>query len=315
MSRVSVIMPAYNVERYITEAIKSVLNQTYQNYEIIVVDDGSIDNTRQVLDEFLSSKGFQIEETNGRNTQYAIRNTRIRYFYQQNQGPAVARNRGVREANGEYIAFLDADDLWLPQKLEKQMNKFKKDSEYGLIHTNRIRIDLNGNPQLTKQRVIPEGQIFEELLKGNFICCSSVLVKKSCFDVVGLLDESKEVNKAEDYDMWLRIAYRYKCGFINLPLVKYRVNPNGHCRSNIKAAYDAQKAVFLKNLSYYEGDREKIKREIFYKMMYLMGHSFFYAKDYKNASLAFFKTLGCKRMNLRSILFCFLSKILEIINT
>lgn len=103
MPKVSIIIPTYNSAKYIHDAIESVLNQTYQDFEIIVMDDGSIDNTKKVLRSYIESK-------------------KIRYFYQKNKGPSAARNKGIREAKGEYIAFLGADDIWHKKKLEKSIN-------------------------------------------------------------------------------------------------------------------------------------------------------------------------------------------------
>ena len=123
VSQVSVIIPTYNCVKYLTEAVESVLNQTYKDYEIIIVDDGSTDNTKQVLDEYLKGKGFQIIRIDERDTRYARRDlsaevstkvdTIIKYIYQANKGHAIARNIAINNASGEYIAILDADDLWL----------------------------------------------------------------------------------------------------------------------------------------------------------------------------------------------------------
>jgi glycosyltransferase involved in cell wall biosynthesis len=124
MPRVSVIIPTYNCDRFLPEAIDSVLMQTYQDYEIIVIDDGSTDQTCQVLEAYKH---------------------KIRYFYQQNQGSAVARNLGIKQAKGEFIAFLDADDFWLlPEKLAEQVNCFEQQPSLGSVHTGWRIVDGGG---------------------------------------------------------------------------------------------------------------------------------------------------------------------------
>lgn len=271
MPNVSIIIPMYNAEKYIKEAIDSVLKQTYKDFEIIVIDDGSTDNTKSKLLDYGSQ---------------------IKYIYQENAGPAVARNRGIKEAKGEYIAFLDADDIWMPEKLERQIRKLKNNSEFGVIHTDRLRLEPDGSVK-PNEKIVPEGFIFEELLRNNFIICSSVLVKKECFNEVGLFDEDRK-NRAEDYDMWLRISRKYAISFIAEPLIKYRVNMNGYNRSNIKAMYDSVKRVFLKSIEFYEGDKRQLKKERFYCMARRKASAFFYIKEYRKAFLAFCESLGIR---------------------
>jgi len=286
MSKVSIVMPAYNAEQYITESIESGLGQTYADIEIIAVDDGSTDSTTAILKVFADK--FP---------------DKFRYFSQSNSGPAAARNKAIKEARGEYIAFLDSDDIWLPEKLKRQLDKLKKSPECAFIHTNIIRTDLEGKEQGTKECAIPEGWIFDALIKGNFICCSSVLAKKSCFEKVGLFNESRDIDKCEDYDMWLRIANQYRCCYVEVPLIKYRVNPTGHIRSDIKQAYQRRRRVFLNALKLYKGDKDKLKKEIDHKMMRSMGHSFFHVKEYKKASHAFLAALRCNAIDFNSLVF------------
>jgi len=298
MSKVSVIIPAYNVEKSISEAMDSVLNQTYEDLEVIVVDDGSTDGTKDMLKKYIGSPRHQVTKSP----------VDVRYFYQQNKGPAAARNRGIKEAKGDYIAFLDSDDIWLPEKIEKQMQKIKEEPQYYLVHTARLRMEPDGSIKSSKRKV-HEGSVLDELLKENFICCSSVLARRLCFDTVGLFDESRS-NKSEDYDMWLRIAQGHKIGFVNEELVKYRVNPNGYNRSNIRDAYVSEKNVFLKALIDYKGNnKEKLRQEKLHKITYRMGHSFFYIKEYYKASLAFWEAVKIKKSNFKSIAWYIISKI------
>jgi len=282
MSKISVIIPAYNAEKYIKEALDSVLDQTYPTHEIIVVDDGSTDSTEKIVKEYIGSPGHQVTRSP----------VDIKYIYQMNKGPGAARNAGIKEAKGEYVAFLDSDDMWMPEKIEKQVKKIEEDAEYGLIHVNRMRLEPDGTEKVIK-REIPEGFIFNELLMENFIFCSSILVKKLCFDVIGLFEEGNN-DISEDYDMWLRIAKKYKAGFVNEPLIKYRINLIGYCRSKIGIAYDREKAAFLKALEFYVGDKEKLKRERFYNLARKKTNSLFYLKEYRLAFLALCEALSIR---------------------
>lgn len=170
MPKVSVVIPTYNYAQYIKEAIDSVLAQTYKDYEIIVVDDGSTDDTKGTVSQY----GPEIE-----------------YIRQENQGPSAAKNTGIRNSKGEYIGILDSDDLWLPSKLEKQIKVFEANSGLGLVYSDGFvfgeepawdDFSFGGNMNFYR------GRIFDKLLLGNFIPCCSTLIKRGCFDKVGLFD-------------------------------------------------------------------------------------------------------------------------------
>ena len=205
---VSVIIPTYNRAHLIGIAIKSVLNQTYQDFEIIVVDDGSTDNTGEIIRSF--------------------KDKRVKYIkkYKENKGSSVARNIGIKVARGKYIAFLDSDDEWLPEKLDKQIKVLQSESpEVGVVYSNLCYIDENGksmNKSLSRKK---EGYIYEDLLGRNYVGTpSTLLIKKVCFNQVGLFDDL--LNAQEDWDMWIRIAKYYRFALIKIPLVKYRLHSN-----------------------------------------------------------------------------------------
>lgn len=226
-TKVSVIIPTYNSAQYIKEALNSVFSQTYKNIEVIVIDDGSTDNTKQVLDEFLLSKGFRIEnkENGCHYTLNAKPYTLISYFYQENKGPASARNRGIQEARGEYIAFLDADDLWLPEKLEKQLKLFKMDQRLKFVYCGEylVRPGEDGTRcEVKLEKSLQKGRGQQFLLKNCVGSASVVVANRECFCNVGLFDESLKV--AEDWDMWLRIYRKFPFGYIKEPLVKIRAH-------------------------------------------------------------------------------------------
>ena len=206
--KVSVIIPTYNRANLVEKAIKSVLNQTYQDFEIIVVDDASTDNTEEVIKNFS--------------------NKRIKYIKcKKNKGDSFARNTGIKIAKGEYIAFLDSDDEWLREKLEKQIKVLdNKPPEVGAVYSDVLYIDKNGK-NLNRKLSNPgkEGYIYEELFGGNCVGTpSTLLIRKECFNRVGLFDVL--IGTFSDWDMWIRIAKYYRFTFIKVPLVKYRIHFN-----------------------------------------------------------------------------------------
>lgn len=203
MSTVSVIIPTFNRRDHLPIALDSVLAQTYRDYEIIVIDDGSSDDTREILTPYAES---------------------IRYFYQENRGIAGARNRGIGESDGAYIALLDSDDYWLPRKLERQIAYLKENPQWGMVATRCSSISADG--RFRKQnRPGKSGWILTDLFRSNFIRTSSALITRECLDRVGCFDES--LPECEEYDLWLRIARHYPIAFINEPLTVYTDNPHG----------------------------------------------------------------------------------------
>ncbi|NUO08048.1 MAG: glycosyltransferase [Candidatus Brocadia sp.] len=202
---VSVVLPTYNCANFLPESIGSILLQTYHSYEIIVIDDGSTDNTNEVLNPFMQ---------------------RIKYIkLEQNKGLPIARNTGIRSAQGKYIAFIDADDLWLPEKLQTDMECFNGHPDVGMVYSQHMNIDekghvLSGGPL----KRLPSGNIFIQLFsQQNFVISSSVVARKEVFETTGLFDE--QLFNCQDWDMWLRIAFYFKVAGINKTLVKYRHNP------------------------------------------------------------------------------------------
>ncbi|MCS6860982.1 MAG: glycosyltransferase [Abditibacteriales bacterium] len=194
--KVSVIIPAYNCARYIAEAIDSVLAQTYRDFEIIVVDDGSTDGTGEVVHRYAD---------------------RVRYIRQDNRGPSGAKNTGIQVARGEFISTLDGDDLWLPHRLEKLVPLLDRQLELGFVYGDCYRIDET--PDRIQPRTAFEihggarrGWVLEELVMVNFVPSQSVLIRRCALDAVGLFDESYRIG--EDWDLWLRLAARYPVDFV-----------------------------------------------------------------------------------------------------
>lgn len=198
--KVSIIIPTYNSARYLPEALESALNQTYTNIDIIVVNDGSTDNTRQIMNRFVD---------------------RVTYVEQDNGGPSRARNAGLSRARGDYVAFLDADDMWMPHKLEEQMKIFRLYPDTRAVYCQVIRFD-----EATRKEFPPwpariySGSIFEKLLLENFISMPSLVAEASVLREIGGFDE--RLNTAEDQNLYMRIAHKYEIRGVGEALVRRR---------------------------------------------------------------------------------------------
>lgn len=200
---ISVIIPTYNRANYLVKALDSVLKQTYVNWELIVIDDGSNDET------FLKVKSY-------------LKKPKVTYFYQKNRGVSSARNQGIKIANGDWVAFLDSDDEWLQNKLETQVSLILK-TNIKWLHCDEIWMRNGKRINPSQKHRKPEGHIFTNCIP---LCCvspSAVMIKRCVFESVGLFDETLTV--CEDYDLWLRISLKYKIGFIPDHLV---IKNGGH---------------------------------------------------------------------------------------
>lgn len=202
---VSVIVTTYNRAKLLAETLESILSQTFDDFELIVVDNMSEDGTR----DFVTS----------------MTDPRISYFRNQNDGIiAVNRNYGIRKAKGKYIAFCDDDDLWQPDKLDRQVDLLKRNLNVGLCYTHAE--SFIGEKMLTKRmnrRTVRRNHFFQ-LLRGNFFPNSSVLIRCKVFQELGLLTEDPTLR--EDFEMWLRIAKRYQLMGIEASLIRYRIHPS-----------------------------------------------------------------------------------------
>jgi glycosyltransferase involved in cell wall biosynthesis len=186
---VSVIMPTYNHARYIGEAIESVQNQTYKNFELIIIDNYSTDNTAEIVASY--------------------NDKRIKYLKFKNHGIiAASRNHGIKNSNGKYIAFLDSDDIWLPQKLDLQIELMESNKDIGMSYVLYSHLLEDGSvkgvfPKLGHRL---RGDVFTSLYRKSVIANSGTVVRTQVFKELGLLDENPKLVTIEDYEMWLRIA-------------------------------------------------------------------------------------------------------------
>lgn len=215
MSLISVIIPTYNRAAVLPRAIDSVLAQKGADFELIIVDDGSTDDTKSLYG--VRGTEYGEKECSVHRTPYAAP---VRFLSQSNKGPAAARNLGIKEAQGEWIAFLDSDDEWKPGKLKAQLEFFQKNPEYLICQTEEIWI-RNGtrvNPMKKHQKF--GGFIFEKCLPLCVVSPSAVMMHRKLLEEVGLFDEA--LPACEDYDLWLRIAAKYPIGLIEKPyIMKY----------------------------------------------------------------------------------------------
>src|SRR5664279_1743831 len=215
MPLISVIIPTYNRATVLPRAIDSVFAQKGAEFELIIVDDGSTDNTKSLYE--IRHTEYGEKESSVRRTTSAVR---VRLLSQSNRGPSAARNLGIQHAEGEWIALLDSDDAWEPGKLVAQMKFFKENPDYRICQTEEIWI-RNGkrvNPMKKHQKF--GGWIFEKCLPLCVVSPSAVMMHRKLFDEIGLFDES--LPACEDYDLWLRIAAKYPVGLIEKPyVIKY----------------------------------------------------------------------------------------------
>jgi len=204
---VSIIIPTYNGSKYLAQTIESALNQTFKNIEIIVVDDGSTEDIKRVVNPFID---------------------KICFIRQENSGPAAARIRGVEESKGEFISFLDHDDLWAFDKIERQVALFKNDSCCGLVYCYPCLIDQKGQRIPNEApSLFPTGDVFEDFLQRNRITTfSATMIKRSAYNTVGGLDANAKLITCDDYDLWLKIAAQFRVLFSPGELAFYRIHPD-----------------------------------------------------------------------------------------
>lgn len=226
--KVSVIIPVYNGQAFVADAINSALEQTHDAIEVIAVNDGSPDKSIEVLNQF---------------------EDRIKIVDQENMGVARARNSGIESATGDFIAFLDQDDWWLPSKIQRQLEVFKSNDNIGLVHTAVTHMDgetgqtlppLNPNAKPAEM----QGDCFKQLLLGNPLYNSSVVVRSSTIADIGRCDPNLAGNTVADYELWLRIATKHQFGFVETEETCYRMHPEQGIWDR-RAMLQAELAVLL----------------------------------------------------------------------
>ena len=245
---VSIIMPAYNADFFISEAIASVINQTYSNWELIIIDDGSTDRTAEKVQSWLAKEN------------------RIQYWYQDNGKQGKARNLGISKSKGYYLAFLDSDDLWLPEKLAIQIEEIQKNNVDLVFSNSYIFNDEDvaevSNTMNVKNATFSGEKALELFLEGNRIPILTVLVKKEKVNQVGGFSEKLEIQNIEDYHLWLKLLMT-GCVFFSSDniLAKYRVH-NNSVTSNDKLVINKMPNVFFDLINLYPHQKELFEKEL-----------------------------------------------------
>jgi glycosyltransferase involved in cell wall biosynthesis len=275
MPAVSVIIPTYNRAEFLRLAITSVLNQTFQDFEIIVIDDASKDHTHEVVSNF--------------------HDKRIKYIrHEVNKRVAAARNTGLLNFSGNYIAFLDDDDEWLPGKLQRQVALIEGGSAtVGGIYTGHIRVDRSTGQIL--DRFVPRirGDIGYDLLKVNFIgTASTILLRKQCFDRVGLFDESIEFG--EEYDLLVRVSKEFHFECIPECLVKYYIHED-KLSTNVGVIIRGLEALLIKH-----GQSFSLHKKYFSDRYLSLAVLYCYAGDFGKSREAFLKAIKIYPLAIRS---------------
>jgi teichuronic acid biosynthesis glycosyltransferase TuaG len=242
---ISIIMPAYNVERYIAAAIQSVLDQTYHKWELIVIDDGATDATADIVRDFVSS------------------DSRIRCISQHNQKLAKARNAGIKQSRGELVAFLDSDDLWIREKLELQVKALQETAADLVFSSGFIFRENNVLDEswtfTSSVGSFAGAELFVDLMLGNRIPVLSVLTRRKVLDEVAGFDEDPRYGGCEDYDLWLTIARRgYRFYGMSERLVRYRLRSDS-MSSQMAPMLKAELAVIEKHQRGATVDRRRLK--------------------------------------------------------
>ena len=261
-SLVTVIVPSYNSRAFVTAAVDSVLSQSYPNVELIVVDDGSTDDTKQVLENY---------------------GDKIRYLFKTNGGVSLARNFGIEQARGEYVAFLDADDSWLPEKLEKQIEAINSSPNAGAAHTSFYLGNQNLEIVGKRKPLRSIRNVLEDLFfVGNVIGTpSSVVAKKSIFEEIGGFDP--ELSQCADWDMWIKLALKTDFAFVDEPLIIYRQH-DGNMSKNARLLETDSTLMFEKAFKLYDLPNEITARRnsVYGKNYTVLAGSYYQAGQYRD---------------------------------
>ena len=270
---ISVVIPTYNRGHLIRGALDSIACQDYRPLEVIVVDDGSTDNTTEAVRSWMSSRRDGLS---------------LRLVRQKNQGGNAARNAGIRAARGELVAFLDSDDQWHADKLSRQHAVLRDDARIGGVYcgVRHDRLD-SGDPPLSYPREYPAGELLDELLVRDVTApTSTYLVRREVFDTVGDFDEALQAR--QDWDMWIRMASRYHIGVVPEPLVDYGEHAGERTASNPQKEIAAYRRIMLKYASLRASRSLGVRRAAHSALMRRMGRVHLHHGLGRGTSLVFY---------------------------
>lgn len=294
--RVSITMPVLNGEKYIDMAIGSIAAQSYRDFELIVVDDGSTDRTAEHIQRFA-------EKMNIKYVRHDVR-----------QGIARSVNDGIRHSSGEFIAFLDHDDAWLPEFLETQVSYLDQHRDVGMVHSDFQTTDSEGNiledsvARRRQRKKRPSGHVFPELFMDSFIVGNSVLIRRECIDRFGGFDEQLRLG---DYHLWMRIAMQYKVDYVDKALTQYRQHATQTTRRDIAVAQPDQDSAGLqavrKILEVYPEARQSLGdraiRRRLASLYFDQAYSWFWGGAFRNARICLAKAIRQWPSNSKYYLF------------
>jgi glycosyltransferase involved in cell wall biosynthesis len=280
---VSVVIPAFNAERHIAEALGSVRDQTLRDVEVIVVDDGSRDGTLREVQKFAGKMDLIV-------------------VAQANAGASAARNAGIVRARGRYCAFLDADDLMLPERLAVQKELLDAQPDLGLVHTDLMTFDERGTIHQTRRAFSDPcgGMVLDRLLLDNFITTSTVMAWKDRVIEAGMFNVNRRIS--HDLELWLRMAARWKVAYIERPLVRYRYLPGSLSDDKVATARDALDVIvdFWREHPQDRRDRPRVYRTSLAKQLAAAGDATL-ARGSRGGAIAYLmRSLRLNPWNLRS---------------
>lgn len=270
---VSVVIPAYNAEHYLEETLKSVMQQDYRHLEIIVVDDGSKDQTSAIARKL------------------AKEDNRIQYVYQENQGVSAARNHGYRLSNGNYLGFLDADDIWLPENITLKFALIDKNKDVGLVHSDAMLIDEKGN-SLHEVKAGQSGNLLDRMLLWEGTCVhspGSILVKREVIEKIGGFDT--ELSTGADQEFFMRVAASYKIDRLPQVTWHYRIHQQ-NMHSNITLMERDTLLVYRKSRENHFFKSNRFRRKCYSNMYLILSGSWYHnGKNTRRAILYGFKAV------------------------
>lgn len=228
---VTIITPTYNREGFIGQSINSVLSQTYPNFELLIIDDGSTDRTQEVVAPYLADG-------------------RVRFFSQENQGQSVARDRGLYEAKGGFVCFLDSDNAWFPDKLEKSLQVFEENPSVDIVYGDYMVIDAEGRELGVNRMKRYSGRITPMLIHDNFVSMNTTMTRRRCFEEMGGFESNDRL--AEDYGLWLRFSTQYTFHYLPAVLGFYRVMED-QISTDKESRFKANEQLILEFLKSYPG--------------------------------------------------------------
>jgi glycosyltransferase involved in cell wall biosynthesis len=280
MPRVSVVIPTHNAERYLAQTLESVCQQTFTDFEVVLVDDGSQDGTLREAQRFAVALDLHV-------------------ISQANAGPGAARNTGIRAARGEYCAFLDADDLMLTERLAEQVAQLDEWPQLGLSHTDLMTFDDTGIIHRTRRAFSNPcgGQILDRLLVDNFITTSTVMAPTERLIEAGMFNARRRIS--EDFDLWLIMAERWPVGYIQHPLVQYRCRPGSSSADKLltgMAALDVIESFWGNHTEYREHHRGLWRRSLEGHLS-IVGTAALQRRHFADASRYLLRSLGYEPTN------------------